>query len=79
MARLRGNGNSRAGGVSHLDYYGRLVGVAPEARAAAGQLVIPTLEQAINAVLSVSGNHVPEVGKAGFGSAVSEALKPLYK
>lgn len=37
------------------------------------------VDQAVNAVLSASGRYVAEVGKAGFGADVREALKPLYK
>ncbi len=72
--------DSRAGGSGSLDDDGgRLVGVAPEARAAAGKIAVPTLDHAVNAVLSVSGKYVPDVDKAGFGTDVRSALEPLYK
>ncbi|MBI3033842.1 hypothetical protein HYY72_01675 [Candidatus Woesearchaeota archaeon] len=67
-------------GVNHLGSDGgRFVGVAPEARAVTGGVAGPTLDQTVNVVLSAAGKYVAEVGRAGFGTDVRAALKPLYK
>ena len=69
-----------ADGVGLLDYgNGRLVGVAPEARASTGSIAQPSLDQVLGVVLPASDKYVASIGKAGFERDAREALEGLYK